>query len=221
MLELGWRKSVARDYRFAEPHQVDRPVLIDATVDQHDGFRFMQCIPFSETRMRIEDCYLSNAPELGAEQSVERIEAYLAKRRWVPAELEREETGAQPIPIGGDFGSFWRVGGARVAKIGMRGGFFHPATGSTIADAVRTALMLARQKDYTGAALHDLFEREASAHWRNREPYRSFNAAAFGARQDRRKMFEELYQQDPGLIARFYSEQLGVLERMRVGKIGR
>lgn len=221
MLDLGWRKSVARDYRFAGPHQVDRPVLIDATVDQHDGFRFMQCIPFSETRMRIEDIYYSNAPELSLQQSGERIDSYLAKRRWESAEMEREEMNALPIPVGGDFGSFWRVGGARVAKIGMRGGFFHPATGSTITDAVRTALILTKQRDYAGAALHDLFEREATANWRNREHYRSFNASLFAAGADRRKLFDELYGQDPGLIARFHSEQLGVLERMRVGKIGR
>ena len=221
MLELGWRKSVARDYSFAPPHQVDRPVLIDATVDQSDGFRFMQCIPFSETRMRIEDCYISNAPELDLEGSGEKIEAYLARRRWTVTEMEREESSILPVPVGGDFGAFWRVGGARVAKVGMRGGFFHPATGSTLPDAVRTALILAKQRHYEGAALHDLFEREASTHWRNREHYRSFNAAVFGPGHDRRKVFDELYQQDPGLIARFHSEQLGVLERIRLGKIGR
>lgn len=221
MLELGWRKSVARDYVFSEPHQVDRPVLIDATIEQHDGFRFMQCIPSSETRMRVTDCYFSDSLDLSLETSRQRIEAYVALRRWKPAEVEREETLSLPVPLGGDFGSFWRVGGARVAKIGMRGGFFHPATGSTLPDAVRTALLLAKQRDFTGEALHDLFEREASAHWRNREHYRSFNGALFGAGQDRRKLFDELYQQDPGLITRFHSEQLGVLERMRVGKIGR
>ena len=221
MLDLGWRKSVARDYLFAAPHQVDRPVLMDATVDQFDGFRFVQCIPFSETRMRIEDCYISNGPELGMDAAAERIEAYVAKRRWTPAQLEREETSVLPMPLGGDFGAFWRVGGARVAKIGLRGGFFHPGTGSPLPDAVKTALMLARQREFEGAALHDLFEREASNHWRNRESYRSFNGAIFNAGPDRRKLFEELYQQDPGLIARFYSENLGVLERMRLGKMGR
>jgi hypothetical protein len=152
MLELGWRKSVAREFRFSEPHKVDRPVLIDATVDQHDGFRFMQCTPFSGTEMRIEDCYLSDAPEPQAEISATRIDAYLAKRKWKPAEMMREETNSAPVPIGGEFGSFWRVGGARVAKIGLRGGFFHPATGSPLPDAVRTALLLAGSATLRGRA---------------------------------------------------------------------
>jgi hypothetical protein len=66
-----------------------------------------------------------------------------------------------------------------------------------------------------------MFEREATTRWRNGEFYRGFSGAVFGAGHDRRKVFEEVYQQDPGLIARFYTEELGVLERMRVGKIGR
>ena len=221
MLDLGWRKSMAREYLFAQPHQVDRPVLIDATVDQHDGYRFMQCIPFTELRMRIEDCYFSDSPEIDAEASVARLDAYLAKRRWEAAQVEREETSALPVALGGDFGAFWRVGGARVAKFGLRGGFFHPASGSTLADAVRTALLLATQREFDGATLHDLFEREATSLWRNRDTYRSFNAAIFKAGHDRRGMFDELYRSDPTFIARFQSDAMGMLDRMRLGKIGR
>ena len=221
MLELGWRKSVAREYLFAEPHQVDRPVLADATVEQQDGFRFVQCIPFSERRMRIEDCYYSDAPEPDRGKSGERLEGYLAKRRWRPAEMEREETSSAPVPIGGDFGAFWRVGGARVAKLGLRGGFFHPLSGSTLPDATRTAILLTKQRDVAGPALHDAFEAEATALWRRREFYRNFNAALFKGGADRRRLFEELYGLEPALIARFQAEQTGMLDRMRLGKIGR
>jgi lycopene beta-cyclase len=221
MLGIGWRKSLAREYRFAEPHQLDRPVLIDATVDQHDGYRFMQCIPLSDMRMRIEDSYFSETPDLDLAQSGARLDAYAAKRRWTPEAVEREETNALPVAIEGDFGAFWRVGGARVAKLGLRGGFFHPSTGSTIADAARTALMLAKQRDLEGANLHDRFEEEAAALWRRREPYRSFNASAFRTAQDRRRIYEELYQLDPATLSRFHSEKLGMLDRMRVGKIGK
>ena len=52
------------------------------------------------------------------------------------------------MAIGGDFGAFWRVGGARVAKIGLRGGFFHPTTGSSLPDAVRTGAVLAEQRSF-------------------------------------------------------------------------
>ena len=196
-------------------------MLIDATVDQYEGARFMQCIPFSETRMRIEDSYYSDSPDVEPDRSAARLDAYLAKRRWKPAQLEREEVSVLPVAIDGDFGAFWRVGGARVAKLGMRGGFFHPSTGSTISDAVRTALLLTKQRELEGAALHDRFEEEAAASWRRRESYRGFNAALFRSGHDRRRMLEELYQLDPAFLARFHADKMGMLDRLRLGKIGR
>ena len=222
MLELGWRKFAGRELLFAQPHKVDRPVLMDATVEQLDGFRFFQCLPFSDTKMLIEECNYSDSPEFDGDPW-ERLDAYMQLRRWKKKRIVREERGALPIALGGDFGAFWRVGGARVAKLGLRGGFFHPTTGYTLPDAVRTALLLAGQRDFAGAALHDLFEEEASALWRRREAYRSFNNALFSARASERcRIFENFYELDPALISRFHSGGgIGVMDRMKLGKLAK
>ena len=221
MLELGWRKFAGREFLFSQPHKVDRPVLMDATVEQIDGFRFFQCLPFSETRMLIEDCRYSESPDVPAD-AAERLEAYIQLRGWKKRRAQREQSGSLPIALGGDFGAFWRVGGARVAKLGLRGGFFHPTTGFTLPDAVRTAVTLTRQRDFSGAALHDLFEQDAAALWRKREPYRAFNSAIFHApAQERLAIFESFYGLDPALISRFHSGALGMLDRMKLGKLGR
>jgi lycopene beta-cyclase len=109
-----------------------------------------------------------------------------------------------------------------VAKLGLRGGFFHPTTGYTLPDAVRTALMLTQQRDFTGAGLHDLFEQEAGALWRKREAYRAFNSALFRASTtERLAMFDDFYALDPALISRFHNGGLGMLDRMKLGKLGR
>jgi hypothetical protein len=34
-------------------------------------------------------------------------------------------------------------------------------------------------------------------------------------------MFEELYQLDPASLSRFHSEKLGMLDRMRLAKLGK
>lgn len=217
MLDLGWQKFVAREYRLSAPHKVDRPVMIDATVEQEEGFRFVHCLPLSETRLLVRDCYYSKTPDLDVAEIGRRIDRYVARRRWQPAEIEREESGALPVTRGGDFGAFWRVGGARVAKLGQRGGFFHPTTGHTVPDAVRTAIMLSQQRDYGGALLHDLFEAHAGILWKKRDFYRSFNAALLNAAPaDRVAAFQELYRLDPAIIGRFHSGQLGMLDKLRV-----
>ena len=218
MLDLGWQKFVGREYLFAEPHRVDRPVIMDATVDQRDGYRFVHCLPFSETRMLVEDTYYSENPDLDGAEVGERLDAYVAKRGWKPERIEREESGILPVTMGGDFGGFWRVGGARVAKLGLRGGFFHPTTGHGLPDAVRTASMLVKQKGFEGAGLHDLFEREAATLWKKREFYRTLNTRLFRAAepQERYKVLERFYRLDPALIARFYAGRSTMLDRMKV-----
>jgi lycopene beta-cyclase len=218
MLDLGWQKFVGREYLFAKPHGVDRPVIMDATVEQHDGYRFVYCLPFSETRMLVEDTYYSDSPDLDVPRLGGRIEEYVAKRRWQPQEVEREESGVLPVAIGGDFGGFWRVGGARVAKFGMRGGFFHPTTGYTLPDAVRTASMLVKQKEMTGGVLHNAFEAYAAQLWKKRDFYRSLNTLLFRAAEpaERYKVLERFYRLDPALIGRFYAGQSSMFDRVRI-----
>jgi lycopene beta-cyclase len=191
---------------------------MDATVDQVDGYRFVYCLPFSETRMLVEDTYYSDTPDLDPAAVGARLDAYVIKRRWQPAEIEREETGVLPVAIGGDFGSFWRVGGARVAKFGLRGGFFHPVTGYSLPDAVRTASMLVKQKDMTGGVLHNVFEAYAGQLWKKRDFYRQLNTLLFRAAEpaERYKVLERFYTLDQSLIARFYAGQSSMLDRVRI-----
>ena len=220
MLDLRWHKVLGREYSFAAPHRVDRPVLMDATVEQADGYRFVRCIPLSETRLLVEDCYHSDSAELDEASSGERLDAYVEARGWKGGTVEGEQSRVLPLALGGDFSAFWRVGGARVAKLGLRGGFFQPASGYTIADAVRTAAIVTEQAHFEGEALHDLIEAEAAASWRRRELQRGFNAALFEAKpEERLGLFEGFYRLDAALIARFEAGRPGVLDRMRMGKL--
>ncbi|MDQ3139227.1 MAG: lycopene beta-cyclase CrtY, partial [Pseudomonadota bacterium] len=76
MLDLGWQKFVGREYRFAAPHGLDRPVIMDATVDQSEGYRFVYNLPFSDDHMLIEDTYYSDTPALDRAELGRRIDAY-------------------------------------------------------------------------------------------------------------------------------------------------
>jgi len=220
MLALGWRKFVGREFQFDRPHRVDLPVLVDATVDQLEGYRFFYCLPLSEDRLLVEDTYFSDTADLDKDKIRGRIEAYLALRGWTGGVAEREESGVLPIALSDDVQAFWRGSGARVAKLGVRGGFFHPSTGYALADAVQAAILLSEQRDFAGAKLHDLFESEVGQLWRKREFYRVFNAALFDAPGwERRQIMDALYQLDGDLIARFYAGKLGVMDRMKISAI--
>jgi lycopene beta-cyclase len=218
MLDLIHEARLERDCLFEAPHRVDRPVLVDATIGQAGGLRFMQCVPLSEERLIVADVCISERGQPD-DRAGARLDAYLAARGWRQRRAAPEQARVRPLPAGGDFAAFWRLGGARVAKLGLRGGFVNPATGRTIADAVRNALLLAGQRDFSGPALHDLFEAEAKAAWKKREPQRAVSAAlARAAPEARRALIERLYRLEPGLISRLQADRLGLIDRMRLQK---
>ncbi len=216
MLELLYEVRLEREYAFDAPHRVDRPVLIDATVAQDGALRFMQCIPLSEDRLVIGDVMVSDRIQPDAEAG-ERLDAYVAARGWKASGSEGEHVEIRPLPYSGDFAAFWRLGGARVAKLGLRGGFIHPVTGRTLGDAVANAMLLTRQRDFSAGALHDLFEGEAKQAWRKRELLRSVTAAFARAKpEERRDLLAALHGLSPGTIAGLNADDLGWIDRMKV-----
>jgi len=217
-LDLGWQKFLGQELALAEPHDLKRPVVMDATVAQLDGYRFVYALPFSPTRLFVEDTYYSDTPDIDAGALRQRIEAWTRARKIEVEAVPREETGVLPVAMGGDFEEYWRSGGNRVAKGGMRAGLFHPVTGYSLPDAVRLARLIADATNLDGTALHELTYGHARRQWQKRGFYRILSAMLFRAAEpeDRYRILERFYRLDAGLIARFYAGQSSLLDRARV-----
>ena len=217
-LDLGWQKFLGQELALAEPHDLKRPVVMDATVAQLDGYRFVYALPFSPTRLFVEDTYYSDTPDIDAGALRQRIEAWTRARKIEVEAVPREETGVLPVAMGGDFEEYWHSGGNRVAKAGMRAGLFHPVTGYSLPDAVRLARLIADASNLDGTALHELTYGHARRQWQKRGFYRILSAMLFRAAEpeDRYRILERFYRLDAGLIARFYAGQSSLLDRARV-----
>ncbi|RJF93347.1 lycopene beta-cyclase CrtY [Sphingomonas cavernae] len=217
-LDLGWQKFVGQELVLAEPHLRDRPMVMDATVAQQDGYRFVYALPFGEERVFVEDTYYSDTPGVDAMRLRGRIADYARARGWLVDHVAREETGVLPVCMGGDFERYWDMGGTQVPKAGMRAGLFHPTTGYSLPDAVRTAILIADMPDFAGEALHDrLFEHARDA-WRSRGFYRLLNKMLFRAAEpdQRYRILERFYRLDPALISRFYAARSTGLDKLRI-----
>ena len=217
-LDLAWQKFVGRTYHFEEPHGCTRPVIMDALVAQDEGYRFVYTLPFSPTELMVEDTYYSCSPVLDAGVLRSRLGHYVAAAGFPRAEAMSEETGVLPVLLGGEVSALWRSDEPPVARLGLRGGFFHPSTGYSLPDAVRNAILLAEQKDVSGAALHDLFRTRAAALWKERRFYQLLNRMLFraaGPRQ-RYKVLEHFYRLPEPTIARFYAGRLTAFDKMRI-----
>ena len=218
LLDLGWQKFLGRELRLAEPHDDPRPMVMDATVAQLDGYRFVYCLPFAATRMFVEDTYYSDTPDLDIPALGARIDAYVAERGWQVDQVEREETGVLPVTMGGDFEAYWQSGGKAVAKAGMRAGLFHPTTGYSLPDAIRLAAAIAAASDLSGPALHTLTHEFAKNTWASRGFYRMLDKMLFRAADpgERYRILERFYRLDPRLVRRFYAGRSTMFDKARI-----
>lgn len=218
LLDLGWQKFLGQELELARPHGGGPPMVMDATVPQHDGYRFVYALPFSPTRLFVEDTYYSDGRALDRAALRGRIGAYAADQGWQVKHVVREEQGALPVALDGDFEGYWQSGGRHVAKAGMRAALFHPTTGYSLPDAVRTAALIARQRDYSGAVLHDVLHDFAAKAWKSRGFYRALDRMLFRAAEpaERYRVLERFYRLDSGLIGRFYAARSTPADRARI-----
>ena len=214
-LELGYQKFIGRQYHYAKRHGVTRPVIMDATVAQFDGYRFVYQLPLSDTELLIEDTYYSMSPIIDEDALRGRI-ASVAAEHGESAAVDLEERGVLPVVLSGDVDCFWR--GEAVPRIGTRGGFFHPTTSYSLPDAVANAALLAAQRDFSAPVLHGLLRRRAEKLWRERSFFRLLNRMLFRAAEPDQAylVLEHFYRLSPAVISRFYAARLTAADKLRV-----
>jgi lycopene beta-cyclase len=215
-LILGYQKFVGQELRFAQPHGLDTPIIMDATVEQLDGYRFVYVLPFGPDRALVEDTYYADAADLDGAALRQRIAAYAESRGWRIAEVLREEIGVLPITLAGNVEAFWREGDPDVARSGLRAALFHPTTGYSLPDAVRLADHIASLPD-----LDDLpraISTYATARWRAQGFFRLLNRMLFlaGAPTNRFRVLRRFYGLSEKMISRFYAGRLTRGDKLRL-----
>jgi lycopene beta-cyclase len=217
-LDLGWQKFLGRTLVTARPHGVVRPVVMDATVEQVDGYRFVYVLPVGECEVFVEDTYYSDTPHLDEEVLAARIDRYAAGRGWEVVDAPRTESGVLPVVLGGDIAGYWGSTGEDLAKAGMRAGLFHPTTGYSLPDAVRLAARVAEAPDLSHAALLELTRGTALGRWAERGFYRMLDTMLFRAAEpdQRYRVLERFYRLDPGLVGRFYAGRSTAADKARI-----
>ena len=210
---VGYQKFVGLELALQADGPWTRPLLMDATVSQRDGYRFVYLLPFSARRVLVEETMYSTSPLLDDFEIERRILAYVTAHGAAVTGVLRQETGVLPLPLEG--GLDLPRAGAPLA-VGYRGGFFHPVTGYSLPLAARVALAVAtaRTPDDTAAAL--------GAIARQLEPQRRFgellNRLMFEAMPpaSRWTALDRFYRLPEATIARFYASASTWGDRARI-----
>lgn len=209
----GYQRFVGLELALQSDGPWTRPVLMDATVSQSDGYRFVYLLPFSPRRVLIEETTYSSSPVLDAFEVERRILAYATAHGATVTGVLRQETGVLPLPLDGELES--PRAGAPLA-VGYRGGFFHPVTGYSLPLAARVALAVARARtpDETlaavGAVARQLGPQRRFGQLLNRLMFEAMPPATRWTALDR------FYRLPEATIARFYASATTWGDRARI-----
>ncbi|HEY6877455.1 MAG TPA: lycopene beta-cyclase CrtY [Polyangiales bacterium] len=201
----------------APNHGVSEPLLFDACLPQHDGFRFMYLVPLAPDRLLVEETFFSDSAALDEQRSQQEIERYCAARGIRLREVVRHERGVLPMP--------WQDppfdAHARPLAAGYRAGLFHPVTGYSFPLAVRFAMALA-DSDLAQLAAEPESPSPLSAFAAEVAAARPFLHLLtrllfeFFAPAQRFHVLEHFYRLPEPLIERFYAGELRPLDRARI-----
>jgi len=215
-LVLGFQKFVGLEVELAAPHGLGGPIIMDATVAQQGGYRFIYVLPFGPNRALIEDTRYTDGPDLDGQAFIDGIGAYAAGRGWTIRSVIRREEGVLPVALDGDIEGHWEK--VEVAQSGLRAALFHPTTGYSFPDAVRMAELIAELPVLDAPSVLKAVKSTSVGLWRGRSFYRLVNRMLFRAAKPnlRYKVMQRFYRLNAPLIGRFYAGRSTRADRVRI-----
>jgi lycopene beta-cyclase len=214
----AWQKYVGLEVELMEPHGLDHAILMDASVPQIDGFRFFQALPWSPTRLLIEDNYYSHHPGLKIERIEQEVLHYMARRKWSVRQVLAHSHGALPLILELPKNQDPERLNPEIPRIGAESGFFHPVAGLTVPTLLRQITAITEKSNLTmPSILRTLREVEDEAKVRLRYD-RLMNRLLFRASEptQRYRVLSHFYRMPEPLIERFYAGKTHVFDQMRL-----
>ena len=204
---MAFQKFAGVELRVARAPEL--PTLMDACVEQRDGFRFVYLLPLAPDRVMVEDTRFSISPTLDVAQVEEDALAYAAEH-GLAGELVRREHGVLPLPLDA------LPAPDGVLRAGYGGAFFHPTTGYSFPAALRLALHVASRPPEQALdagylrMVAGLRSQQRFCLLLNRLLYRAVPEA------ERWRVFARFHQLPEETIARFYALQMTGADRARI-----
>jgi lycopene beta-cyclase len=216
-LTLGYQKFLGQTVRLAADHGLDAPVIMDATVDQGDGYRFIYVLPWDARTLLIEDTRYTDDPDFARDELRRAVGDYVLGQGWAIEAVLEEEDGVLPVALDGDIEAHWRRAQACTLS-GLRAALFHPTTGYSFPDAASLADAICELPAIDAASVARLIRERSIRLWHDRAFFRLLNRMLFRAARpgERYRVLERFYGLPEALIARFYAARLTRFDKLRI-----
>ncbi|HTW51546.1 MAG TPA: lycopene beta-cyclase CrtY [Stellaceae bacterium] len=216
-LTLAYQKFLGQTVQLTADHGLEWPIIMDAMVDQKEGYRFVYVLPWDARTLLIEDTRYTDGANLDRDDLRRGIGDYARGQGWTIDAVLSEEEGVLPVALEGDVEAHWRRAEGR-ALSGSRAALFHPTTGYSFPDAVALADAVCRLPTIDAVSVERLIRERSIELWRSRAFFRLLNRMLFRAARpaERYRVLERFYGLPEALIARFYAGKLTGLDKVRI-----
>ena len=215
---LAWQKFLGLIVEVENGHGETEPTIMDATVPQLDGFRFVYLLPQDDRRILIEDTRYSDGSALDKDAMRDEVHAYAKAKGWRVTSVLHEESGVLPIALAHDAKAMWDRMPRTAVPVGMRAGLFHAITGYSFPLAVRVAEIIAASPELRTVPVFERVEAYARKEAKRQWFFRFLNRMLFrGSPPDHRWfIMQRFYGLREGLIERFYADRLRWYDKLRI-----
>ena len=205
-LTLGYQKFLGQTVRLAADHGLAGPIIMDATVDQKGGYRFVYVLPWDQRTVLIEDTRYTDHEDLDLADFRTGVASYAASQGWNIEAILAEEQGVLPVALEGDIEAHWRRASGH-AMSGLRAALFHPTTGYSLPDAVRLANSICKLPEINRVSVEKLIREQSISTWKRRGFFRLLNRMLFRAAEpeQRYRVLQRFYGLREPLMERFYA----------------
>lgn len=217
----GYQKFWGFEFELDVDWPDTNPMVMDDSVDQSDGFRFLYVLPFTRRRVMIEDTRFSNSTDLDRGECLRHVQAYLQRRGAKAGRIVREEQGVLPMPIDHHHRPSVQWDRSRAIQGGYVGGWFHAATGYSFPMAAEVAQTVASVRSVTNRdlAIRDALQTLADQHSFQASFGRFLNRLLFELvrPKSRYQIFQRFYRVlSEERIARFYAHRFRRCDAARI-----
>ncbi len=213
----GYQKFYGVEIELNDDWPYAVPMLMDACVDQGDGFHFVYVLPFNRRRLLVEDTWFSNTPSVDFDASAKHLRSYIEKNSKSQWNTVRCERGCLPMPLRGLAPEpAPQLNTPALLAGGYAGGWFHAATGYSFPLAAQFANAIATiAPEQAQGAIERLRQRNQFrfrfARLLNRLLFRLVQP------QSRWQIFRRLYRSVPKeTLSRFYAHEFSAADAVRM-----
>ncbi len=204
--DTGYQKFVGIDLTLKEPHNLDHPVIIDATIKQKDGFRLMYVLPWEKNRLMLEDTYYTLNPEMDIKSIKNDILSYATSSGWRVKSIDRIEQGCTAIPMeeDPDLGKEMKKG---IPMVGIRGGIINPMTGYASPAAIALADKISRLSEINNKTVSDAIKKAIPEILPPLKFTRLMDRMMFTCTipDELHLLFQYFFKKNEGMVSRFFS----------------